>query len=198
MKKTEAAAACQLRRQILPTPVWKTMIDRNTGLTAWLERSWMADNAFPAALASGDAWRRIPLPLLRQLEASLCHGHSALLALDLGGIERETREQVGLSRKIAGEIRRGTESTASVWETEVETRASASAERAPEMPEELARVISRVLQALRLQTALLARARGKLRVLANMLADPSVTYGPLPARTDDRAQAFDCHRGGEI
>jgi len=159
----------------------------------------MADNAFPAALASsGDAWRRIPLPLLRQLEASLCHGHSALLALDLAGIDRETREQVGLSRKIAGEIRRGTESTVSVRETEVETRAPASAERAPEMLEELARVISRVLQALRLQTALLARARGKLRVLANMLADPSVTYGPLPARTDVRARAFDCHRGGEI
>jgi len=159
----------------------------------------MADNAFPAArTSSGDAWRRIPLPLLRQLEASLCHSRTALLVLDLAGIERETREQVGLSQKIAAEIRRGTESTARVGEREVERRPSASAERAPEMPEELARIISRVLQALSLQVALLARARGKLRVLANMLADPSVAYGPLPAQRDDRARAFECNRSGEI
>jgi hypothetical protein len=41
MEKTEAAAAaaCQFRRTILPNLTWKTMIDRNIGLTAWLERS---------------------------------------------------------------------------------------------------------------------------------------------------------------
>jgi hypothetical protein len=120
------------------------------------------------------------------------------LALDLAGIERETREQVDLSQKIEVDIRRGKESSVGVGETEVEGRASASPGRLPEMSEELASMVSRILQALRLQAALLARAGGKLRVLANMLADPSVAYGPLPARMDDRARAFDCNRGGEI
>ncbi len=53
----------------------------------------MADNDFRAALSSsGEIWLRLPLPLLRQLESSLCHSRTALLALDLAGIELETRE----------------------------------------------------------------------------------------------------------
>jgi len=151
----------------------------------------MADNDLPAALTScGETWLRIALPLLRQLEVSLCHSQTALLALDLVGIERETGEQIGLSQKIAAEVRRGTESTARVRESEVERRASASVGRAPEMPEEFAQTVSRVFEALRLQTALLARARGKLRVLANMLADPSVTYGPLPVSKGQSRASF--------
>jgi hypothetical protein len=41
MKKIEAAAGYQLQKPILPNPMCKTKtrIDRNTGLTAWLERS---------------------------------------------------------------------------------------------------------------------------------------------------------------
>jgi len=140
----------------------------------------MADHPFPATLTSSrDAWRRIPLPLLRQLESSLCHSRTALLALDLAGIEQATREQVDLTQKIEVDIRRDTESAARVGEAEVEGKASASAERALEMPEELARTVGRVLQALKVQAALLARAHHKLRVMANMLADPSLNYGPL-------------------
>jgi hypothetical protein len=37
----------------------------------------------------------------------------------------------------------------------------------------------RIIEAVRLQAALLSRARGKLRVLANMLRGPSALYGPL-------------------
>jgi hypothetical protein len=141
----------------------------------------MADNAFPAVLtSSGETWLRVPLPLLLQLEASLYNSRTALLALDLAGIERETREQIILSQKIAAKVRRGSESTSRMRQTEVERRASTSAGGAPEIPDEMARTVSRVFEALRLQAALLARARGKLRVLANMLVDPSVTYGPLP------------------
>jgi hypothetical protein len=57
----------------------------------------------------------------------------------------------------------------------------------PEPEEELRRSCQRVLEATRLQAALLARARTKLRVLANMLAGQSVNYGPLVAGSNLRS-----------
>jgi len=99
---------------------------------------------------------------MRELEASLAGSRKALLALDLEDIERGTRDQVGLIRAL--------ETTG--------TSAEASSLRGlpPSMAEELRRCEAGVLQEARLQAALLARAQRKLRILANMLADPSLSY----------------------
>lgn len=112
------------------------------------------------------------LTLMRQLQASLAQSCKALLALDLAGIERGTREQVGLSQELA------------------EGFARAGRELGGDEGEELRQNELGVLQALRLQSALLARARCKLRVLANMLAGPSASYGPPRSRADARPHAF--------
>ena len=112
------------------------------------------------------------LTLLRQLQASLSRSCTALLALDLAGIERGTREQVGLSQELAADLPR------------------AGRELAGGAREELRQNELGILQALRLQSALLARARCKLRVLVNMLAGPSASYGPLGLRTGARPPAF--------
>ena len=112
----------------------------------------LADESIPARLA----W-------MGELEASLDGSRKALLALDLSGIERGTREQVGLIRKFEG--------------MKVDSIA-----RAPDLEKELRRQGTTIMGAVRLQAALLARAQGKLRVLANMLAGTSADYGQLLAR----------------
>ncbi len=134
----------------------------------------------PAALAADEERLRVRVALLQALEASLEGSRKALLALDLSGIERGTSEQMGLIR-------------------ELDAVAGGAAERPPaggrcrpmpeidtsfvgELEQEARRSAQRILEALRLHRALLARAQGKLRVLANMLASPSVPYGDLLAR----------------
>lgn len=124
-----------------------------------------------SAATSADETGVAPLVLMAELEASLQGSHKALLALDLAGIEYRTKEQIGLLRKFnafGGHTADGA--------------GPALAVREPALAEELRRSGTRVLQAARLQSALLARARSKLRVLANMLAGPSVAYGPFMAR----------------
>ncbi len=111
--------------------------------------------------------------LLCELEASLEGSRKALLALDLAAIERGTREQEGLLGEFDVALRQGMKGAAQALEPEPEPE--------PEPEEELRRSGNRILEAARLQAALLARAQCKLRVLANMLAEPSVTYGPLRA-----------------
>jgi len=104
------------------------------------------------------------LALMRQLLASLSASRRALLAMDLAAIERGTREQFGLSGVLA-EIVRGSRPCAS------------------DLTGELKRIESEVLQALRLHSALLVRMQRKIRVIANMLADPALNYSPGPERT---------------
>lgn len=143
------------------------------------------------ALPSASEITRSRLLLMRQLYVSLCSGHRALLALDLVGIERSTMEQAELGRKLAEYIPRGTRSTENSGNKKrrpAENRARGFAACAPEMEAELRRGERDVLQALRLQGALLVRAQHKLRVIANMLADPSVSYGP-PSRPTARLQS---------
>ena len=106
---------------------------------------------------------RSRLALLRELQASLSGSRRALLALDLGGIERGTREQIELGGRLAEDM--------------------AAGNRRPGRDLELQRAEDEVRQALRLQAALLARARAKLRVLGNMLAGPSANYAAPPARS---------------
>jgi len=123
---------------------------------------------------------RCQLGLMAELEASLDASRKALLALDLAGIELGTREQIGLLRNL--EAVRQRSRLACPAELEHETR----------------RCGHRILQAALLQSALLARARAKLRVVANMLAGQSVTYGPLVATSTVRLRAFGRKSGGEI
>jgi hypothetical protein len=97
-----------------------------------------------------------------------------LLALDLAGIELRTSEQTQFIRRFAAILRR--------------PLAGQVAPAAPDLPlegqieKDLRRCEGRILNALRLQSALLARARSKLRVIANVLAGPSAPYGPGLAR----------------
>lgn len=124
----------------------------------------------PAAEVGGDESALARLAWMVELEASLRGSRKALMALDLAGIECRTSEQIGLIRKFDA-LRR----------LPVDDGASGLAVRAPELARELQSSGTRILEAARLQAALLARARSKLRILANMLAGPSVTYGPFLA-----------------
>jgi hypothetical protein len=108
--------------------------------------------------------------LMEELEASLLGSQQALLALDLAGIEQRTSEQAGLMKKFDAMRRQSRDGTQGF------PTPSAGLEK------ELRLSGTRILEAARLQSALLARAQSKLRVMANMLADPSVDYGRLLAR----------------
>jgi hypothetical protein len=110
------------------------------------------------------------LAWMEELEASLMGSHRALLELDLASIECGTREQANLIRKFDA-VRKQSEDGA--------IRLPA---HAPGLARELRHSGARILEAARLQSALLVRAQGKLRVLGNMLAGPSADYGPLLAR----------------
>ena len=129
----------------------------------------------------------IPWPWER-LEASLRRSREALLALDLAGIEAGTREQVSLFREFDALLRR---SLAAVAATRTTETTSSGLRAQPELEEELRRSRDRILDALRLQAALLARAQSKLRILANMLAGPTVPYyGPSLAGDRGLARAL--------
>jgi hypothetical protein len=142
------------------------------------------------------------LALMRQLQASLFGSRNALLALDLAGIEQGTREQVELSLQLAEDIRRESTPAAKIRPLTRKHPASGLAghppELEPELKEEIRRSEREVLQALRLQSALLVRAQCKLRVLANMLAGPSVNYGPPLTRRGALPRAFRGKASGEI
>jgi hypothetical protein len=132
----------------------------------------MRTNQMPTDfIAAGCAGPVAGLAVLCELEASLQASRKALLALDLAAIERGTSEQAGLIREFAALLRQSGENV----------RPGLSA-GTPERRETFQQNAQRILEAARLQAALLARAQRKLRVLANMLAGPSVIYGGLWAR----------------
>lgn len=126
-----------------------------------------------APAADGDGLLRLRLAVLRAFEASFERSQGALRTLDLTRIERATADQIVLIRKF-----RATWGNASEREFDFEL----SGELKEEIKQEIRRSAQRILQALRLQAALLARQNGKLRVLANMLAGPGVPYGDWLAR----------------
>jgi len=129
------------------------------------------------------------LAWMGKLEASLVGSHKALLALDLAGIEQRTVEQIGLIREFAA-MRRP---------REPEDEALDRALRTPTLEKELRRSGTRILDAVRVQAALLARAQSKLRVLANLLAGPSVDYGRLVLTNGgDRAPGMRRKPGSEM
>lgn len=132
------------------------------------------------ALETAEDFARLGLELMGELEASLDGSRKALLALDLAGIEMRTREQVGLLRRLEA------------------VRQRSMLADPPAQRDETKRCGNRILQAARLQAALLARARAKLRVVANMLAGQSVTYGPLVAISTAPPRVFGRKSGGGI
>jgi hypothetical protein len=117
---------------------------------------------------------RSRLVLQRALEASLARSRAALLALDLGGLATQTREQRLLSQELVAL-----------------NASSERIERTPRGPgtdpghlrsqtlEQLRASALRIQSAIRLQLALLARSQHKLQVMANMLAETGALYGPL-------------------
>jgi hypothetical protein len=116
---------------------------------------------------------------MAELEASLLCSRKALLALDLAAIERQTDEQTDLVRRFEKLLGDGMLAPASqVKKVKQETLSTANF-CAPSFGEEVRHNARRIAEAARLQAALLTRAQHKLRVLANMLAGPSVTYGPF-------------------
>lgn len=106
------------------------------------------------------------LALMRQLHDSLSRSRQAVLDLNLAGLERETQEQVRLSRTLKAEIRGG--------------GATDTAPDAEDLAEELRRSQKEVAQAARVQLALLTRVRRKAAVMANMLTGPATNYPPSP------------------
>ncbi len=146
------------------------------------------------------------LKLLRELESSLRGSRQALLALDLAGIEQGTREQVGLVRELQRLPRRGIQMAGPALEQrskgrEGETKKNGASELpawSREAAEEVRRSEEAVLQAARVQAALLARARRKLRILANMLAGPSLNYSCLFAKPNGLAPVVYGMRDGEL
>ena len=155
--------------------------------------------AFKTAEERAEELLRARLDLMYELEASLEGSRKALVALDLGQIESGTCDQASLILEFAALLERCRSSRAadSSEERPEERSAEPGAPRLRAYPRELEEKLcgsqNRILDALRLHLALLARAQGKLRVLGNMLADPTVPYGPLLARASGRARfAWKC------
>ncbi|MGB7602626.1 MAG: hypothetical protein WBM24_20155 [Candidatus Sulfotelmatobacter sp.] len=169
-----------------------------------------SDKSIPAASLSADDRQkceeraRARLALMGKLCTSLSGSCEALLALDLGGITRGTREQVGLSLQLASAMaqenqRRFKDKLLAEKQAAPHFAASVSVLE-PTLEAEIRASQDRVWHALRLQSAILGRARAKLRVLANALAGPSVNYGPPAARGGGlrQPQTFAGNPGGEI
>jgi hypothetical protein len=116
----------------------------------------------------------ISLLLLGELEESLQRSIQATLSMDVTVLEAETRQQIGLTRALSVAMPRH---DLSQFANAITTLAKPELAEA-DLPAEVRRTRSRIIEAVRLQAALLSRARSKLRVLANMLSGPSVLYGP--------------------
>jgi hypothetical protein len=114
-------------------------------------------------IATGLATPDAGLAVLSELESSLLGSRKALLELDLAAIERGTIEQAGLIREFDVLLRPGLSAGT------------------PELQKTFRQSAQRILEASRLQAAVLVREQRKLRVLANMLAGPGVSYGRLRA-----------------
>lgn len=117
---------------------------------------------------------RSRLVLQLGLEASLKKSRIALLTLNLSGLLIETREQIMLSRSLA--ILNAASGSDSLGMQQAERAAGTTRGHALV---QLRASALRIQSAIRLQLAVLARSRRKLRVLANMLAGPSMAYSAL-------------------
>jgi hypothetical protein len=144
----------------------------------------LTGNSAPANPASGevaepdDELFRSRLALMTALEISLESSRKALLSLDVAGIERGTGEQIGWIREFDTVFLRSMARVPAKRFSAENVALEPACE--PHLEQDLRRSEKRVQDALRLQAALLARAARKLRVIANMLAGASASYGPFP------------------
>jgi hypothetical protein len=120
------------------------------------------------------------LTLVAELEASLADSQKALLALDLAGIERGTREQALLGRNLEALVLR-TRRIVTVELARGKERPLAPPSPTPEELSGLRAAANGVLQSIRVQAALLTRAQRALRIRAHRVAGIGATYGPFPA-----------------
>jgi hypothetical protein len=123
------------------------------------------------------------LTLMGALEASLDVSRNSLLALDLAGIEQETAAQIGLIHEL-NELRRRKAIAPACARESGEDAKTGKSPGSLALEKRLSESRNRILEAVRVQAAFLTRARGKLRILANMLAGPTVIYGPWGTRND--------------
>lgn len=100
------------------------------------------------------------LALLNDLESSLRASEQAILARDVARLERATEEQANLHRRLVMLPVRGSSFSPAVREAQ-----------------------QRVLDLGRVQSALLERARQRLRMLANWIAGPEAQYRAVSANS---------------
>lgn len=128
------------------------------------------------------------LLLMRRLRDSLGRGSRALVALDLIGMERETREQAEILKIISKSVVEAPQGNHSL---------NRSAGPVCDLSDELSKTENAVRQGLQLHAALLRRSQHKLRVMANMLADPALNY-PSPFAPGGRfSPPFSTEPGGD-
>jgi len=116
------------------------------------------------------------LGLMAALEASLEGSRSALISLDVAGLAARTREQIGLSHELAAVLH---QASGQIEPPSGMPDLSQPFAREQLQIESMRPIAHRIIFAIRLQSALLARLRIKLRVMANLLAGCSAAYGPI-------------------
>ncbi len=147
------------------------------------------------------------LALMRELLASLSASRKAVRAMDLTAIQQETMQQLKLRQEFAehlcGETKAREVRSIEVRNKEAREESARSTALdpkicAPELHEQLKQTEISVLHALQLQSALLTRAQRKVRVMANMLADPSRNYGISLAQSGMVSTTFESKRANQV
>lgn len=113
------------------------------------------------------------LSIIAEIEASVAGSTKALVASDLPGIESRTTAQASLIAHFAVALRQ-----TRIEVDKHEEGAAPDSMVVSQARKELQRSQRRILEATRLQTALLVRLQRKMRALANMLAGSGVIYRP--------------------
>jgi hypothetical protein len=147
------------------------------------------DTSHAAVRDSIDSHLRKCLSFMSEMETSLAGSRKALGALDLAGIEQGTSDQTGLIANFGKAFCQRCLEGGTHGDRHDSTAAS------DEIVRELRQSQSRLLQAARLQAALLARVQRKTRVLANLLTGTDGFYSPpvrLGERVGKRAGAQPC------
>jgi hypothetical protein len=117
------------------------------------------------------------LAVLAELEASLAVGRKALLALDIEGVRQSTAEQVLLIPNIVSAFHLDAAS-AGIAQESVGRKRRSSLLCCAESAANLNQTAKRILDAARIQRALLTRLQCKLRILSRALTGPGVSYEP--------------------
>jgi hypothetical protein len=127
---------------------------------------WKSGEEFPPQLA-----------MLATLESSLAASQKALVALDLDRIRSATVEQMVLVQNIAA-VFSFDQATPAILQQPGRKHQRTSIPYHPEPAEKLNQTAKRILDAARIQLALLSRLQRKLRVLSHALNGPSISYAP--------------------